>query len=129
MISIVDIFTQYTTAPQCVQLCTKDQFHLVVPSKGSCSSSKTAITIKSISIDFIVFIGYSRCFSCHMISIPPILQCGDMIKHSRGKTFMVFVVLHSIMNLFLWIMALLISNISLQACYHESFSTNDNFPI
>ena len=49
------------------------------------------------------------------------------IKCLRGKTFAVFAVLHSIANLFPWIMASSISNISLQACYQESFVMNDNF--
>ena len=41
------------------------------------------------------------------------------------KTFMIF---HLIVNLFLRIMALLISNINLQKCYSEGFTANSHFP-
>ena len=47
-----------------------------------------------------------------------------MAKHLRGETFMAF---HSIVNVFPRLMALSIGNVSLQACYHESFPANGNF--
>ena len=50
-----------------------------------------------------------------------------MAKCSRGKTFAVFVVFHSIVNVFPQIMALSIGNVSLQACYRESFSCEWQF--
>ena len=43
-------------------------------------------------------------------------------KLPRGKAFVVFTVFHLIMNLFLWIMVLLIGIISLQKCYSKSFT-------
>ena len=46
------------------------------------------------------------------------------IKRSRGKRLWFCMILHSIMSLFLRIMTLSISNISLQACYCESFPVN-----
>ena len=52
-----------------------------------------------------------------------------MAKHSRGKTFAVFMVFYSIANVFPQIMALSIGNVSLQACYHKSFPANNNFPL
>ena len=48
---------------------------------------------------------------------------------SRGENFAVFTILHSTMNLFLQIMALSISNISLQNCYSKSFTVNSYFPL
>ena len=50
-------------------------------------------------------------------------------KRSRGETFAVFVVFHSIVNVFLRIMALLIGNVSLQACYRKSFPTRKFYRI
>ena len=44
-----------------------------------------------------------------------------MGKHLQGKAFMVF---HSTANVFMRIMVLSISNISLQKCYSKSFTTN-----
>ena len=44
----------------------------------------------------------------------------------KGENFAVF---HSIANLFPQIMSLSISNISLQACYRESFPANNHFPL
>ena len=52
-----------------------------------------------------------------------------MAKCSRGKTFVVFMVFHSIANLFPQIMALSIGNTSLQACYSESFPVNNRFAL
>ena len=51
-------------------------------------------------------------------------MCYRIRKTLKGETFTVF---HSIVNDFQQIMALLISNVSLQACYCESFPTNGNF--
>ena len=48
-------------------------------------------------------------------------------KRLRGETFVVFVVFHSILNVFRQIMALSVGNVRLQACYRESFPTNGNF--
>ena len=53
-------------------------------------------------------------------------QLPYMWKCPREKTFTVF---HSTANLFPWIMALLISNISLQNCYSKSFTANSYFPL
>ena len=53
----------------------------------------------------------------------------DTIYRPRGETFVVFMVFHSTVNVFLWIMALSISNISLQKCYSESFTANSYFPL
>ena len=50
-----------------------------------------------------------------------------MAKRSREKTFTVSAVFHSIANVFPRIMALSIGNVSLQACYRESFPSNGNF--
>ena len=57
------------------------------------------------------------------------LLISYMAKTSRGKTFVAFEVFHSITNLFLQILALSISNTSLQACYSESTLMNDHFPL
>ena len=45
------------------------------------------------------------------------------------KIFAVFVVFHSTANVFLWIMALSVSNISLAKCYSESFIVKSHFPL
>ena len=45
-------------------------------------------------------------------------------KTLRRKTFVVFTVFHLITNLFLWIMALSISNISVQKYYSKNFTVN-----
>ena len=50
-----------------------------------------------------------------------------MAKRLREKTFAIFAVFHSIASVFRQIMALSIGNVSLQACYCESFPTNENF--
>ena len=50
-------------------------------------------------------------------------------KCLRGKTFTVIAVFHLIANVFPRIMALLIGNVSLQACYRESFPANNHFPL
>ena len=49
-------------------------------------------------------------------------------KNLQGKLLQ-FVVFHSILNLFPRIMALSISNISLQKCYSESFTVNSSVPL
>ena len=58
------------------------------------------------------------------------IQCDTVYgKMSVGETFMVFAVFYSTVNLFLQIMALSISNNSLQSCYSESFTANNYFPL
>ena len=52
-----------------------------------------------------------------------------MGKCPQGKIFMVFAVFSSTVNLFLQIMALKISNKSLQKRYSESFTANSYFPL
>ena len=70
-------------------------------------------------------------FSSHLANLITYAVAGQLAtklpytaKHSRGKTFAVF---HSIVNVFPRIMALLIGNVGLQACYRESFPVNGNF--
>ena len=52
-----------------------------------------------------------------------------MKKCPWEKTVTVFAIFHSTMNLFLQIMTLSISNISLQKCYSESFTVSSYFPL
>ena len=59
-----------------------------------------------------------------LCNITGILYMGKLL---RQKTFVVCVVFHSTANLFLQMMALSISNINLQKCYNESFTTNSYF--
>ena len=50
-----------------------------------------------------------------------------MGQHLQGKPFAVFVAFHSTTNIFLRIMALSISNISLQKCYSKTFDAKSYF--
>ena len=54
--------------------------------------------------------------------------CTVYGKMSAGKSFKTFVVFHSTKNIFLRVMALSISSISLQKCYYKSFTANNYFP-
>ena len=60
---------------------------------------------------------YAHCF----IAVFTCYSLPYMAKLSKGKKFVVFMIFHSIVNLFRQIMALLIGNITLQACYYKSF--------
>ena len=52
--------------------------------------------------------------------------CG---KSPTGLIFHNFNGFHSIVNLFMWITALLIGNISLHCCYSKSYTMNNHFPL
>ena len=72
---------------------------------------------------------YSELHICckWLINLNP-LHCNTIYgKMFDGETFVVFVVFHSIVNVFPRIMALSIGNVSLQACYRRSFPVNGNF--
>ena len=75
--------------------------------------------------------GLERCFETHFFWFDRWYACLTTVYCIQenvcgGKLFVVF---HSTTNLFLQIMALSISNISLQNCYSKSFTVNSYFQL
>ena len=78
---------------------------------------------------FLAYPGVSIAIKSIPVTYQMLLSIHQKTIHGKCRLFKIFTVFYSTPNLFLWIVAWSINNVSLQKCHSESFTVNNYYPL